>query len=312
MERRFAVLAGADRAEALTARVPRTRIALAAALAAVSLAAAAGTADARPKRRDAKAVFDRGVTAYQKGNYQAASEALGKSFELERDVDTLFAWAQAERKLEHCDKAIDLYEQLLTFNLPIANKTAVEGKLAECRTIVAQQTPPPPAPTPSEPASPPAPPPTPTSSNPVAATRPAPLPPPTTVAAAGPSVDSQPAPVGPPPAEGPPSYNALKDPIALSLFGAGTVGLGVGIVFYASGVSEGNKVADSPTIDDARTHHDHEKSRKTVGFAIGGVGVACLAGGLVWTLLHRDSEEQRTVTGWLTPAGGGLAITGPF
>ncbi|HEX3764761.1 MAG TPA: tetratricopeptide repeat protein [Kofleriaceae bacterium] len=287
-------------------RAPRARIAMAAALAAVSLAAAGGTADARPKRRDAKAAFDRGVTAYQKGNYQGASDALGKSFELERDVDTLFAWAQAERKLEHCDKAIDLYEQLLTFNLPVANKTAVEGKLAECRTIVAQQASAPPVPAPSEPAAAP--------SSPAAASSssPATAPPPTTVAAAGNPVDTQPAPAPTPATEGPPSYNLLKDPIALSLFGAGTVGLGVGIVFYASGVSEGNKVSNAPSINDARTHHDHEKSRKAAGFIIGGVGVACLGGGLVLTLLHRDSEEQRTVTGWLAPGGGGLAITGPF
>src|SRR5215468_11101614 len=116
---------------------------MAAVLAAVSLMGVAGSADARPKRRDAKAAFDRGVVAYQKGNFQGASEALGKSFELERDVDTLFAWAQAERKLEHCDKAIDLYQQLLTFNLPSANRMAVENKLVECRTIIAQQAPPP-------------------------------------------------------------------------------------------------------------------------------------------------------------------------
>src|SRR5262249_1065539 len=42
---------------------------------------------------------------------------------------------------EHCDKAIELYEKLLTYNLPAANKTAVEGKLDECRVVVAQQKP---------------------------------------------------------------------------------------------------------------------------------------------------------------------------
>jgi hypothetical protein len=37
-----------------------------------------------------------------------------------------------------------------------------------------------------------------------------------------------------------------------------------------------------------------------------------VGGGVVWILLHRDSGEQRTVTGWLAPGGGSLAITGPF
>lgn len=306
MERRLAVLAGTVNAQALSLWAPLARFAMAAVLVAVSLTSAVRPADARPKRRDAKAVFDRGVAAYQKGNYPAASEALGKSFELERDVDTLFAWAQAERKLEHCDKAIDLYEQLLTFNLPIANKTAVEGKLAECRTIVAQQSSPPPAPSQSEP---PAPPPSPPA--PSGAAGPPPVAPPAPSPSAG-SVEPQPPPAQPSGPEVPPPYSWLRDPVALSLFGAGTVGLGVGIVFYASGVSEGNKLSDAPNLDEARAHHDHEKSRKVAGFVIGGVGVACLGGGLAWTLLHRSSEEQPAVTGWLTPGGGGLAIAGPF
>src|SRR6185436_14201758 len=101
---------------------------------ALAVVLVAGAADAKPRRRDARVAFDRGVTAYQKGNFEAASEALGKSFTLERDVDTLFAWAQSERKLEHCDKAIELYEKLLAFNLPAANREAVETKLTECRT----------------------------------------------------------------------------------------------------------------------------------------------------------------------------------
>jgi hypothetical protein len=32
----------------------------------------------------------------------------------------------------------------------------------------------------------------------------------------------------------------------------------------------------------------------------------------VWTVLHRESSEQRTVTGWLMPGSGGLAVIGRF
>jgi hypothetical protein len=40
--------------------------------------------------------------------------------------------------------------------------------------------------------------------------------------------------------------------------------------------------------------------------------VALVGGGVAWLILHRDSGERRTVTGWLAPGGGGLAITGPW
>jgi hypothetical protein len=33
---------------------------------------------------------------------------------------------------------------------------------------------------------------------------------------------------------------------------------------------------------------------------------------VVWIVMHRGSGEQRTVTGWLAPGGGGLAVTGAF
>jgi two-component system response regulator HydG len=48
------------------------------------------------------------VKAYQAHNYALASKYLEKSFGFERDVETLFAWAQSERQLDHCDKASEL------------------------------------------------------------------------------------------------------------------------------------------------------------------------------------------------------------
>src|SRR5262249_7080555 len=194
-----------------------------------------GVEDARPKRRDARAAFDRGGGACQKGNYEAASEALGKSFELERDVDTLFAWAQTERKLDHCDKAIGLYEQLLTFILPQANRTAVEQKLAECRAMIAPS-PATPAPPPSEPVAPVAPPPPPATPTP----RPVAAPPPAVA----------PPPEAPRAAEVASGRSWYTDPIALSLLGAGVVagGVGAGFLVAAESASNGSKSAtDRPT-----------------------------------------------------------------
>jgi hypothetical protein len=308
VERRFAVHAGADAAQALSGW-SHGRIAMAVVLAATVLVGAARSAEARPKRKDAKAAFDRGVAAYQKGNFPGASEALGKSFELERDVDTLFAWAQAERKLEHCDKAIDLYQQLLTFNLPAANRSAVENKLAECRTIIAQQAPPPPA----EPVAPPAP-----------APAPAPSPPTVTAPPVSEPVAVAPARGGPlqprtdePPAAPGARYVPYKDPVALGLVGAGVVVAGIGAGFLVAAHSAGNDARSATTYDgvqDANHKVDQRNKLGAGGLITGGVLAAGGIGWVVWKLRApaSGSGEQRTVTGWLAPGGGGLVISGPF
>jgi len=274
----------------------RARRAATLALVIAAIAAAAGPAAARPKRRDARVQFDRGVAAYQKGNFEAAAEALGRSFELERDVETLFAWAQAERKLERCDKAIELYEKALTFNLAAANKAAVEQKLAECQAVIAAQTPrPEPAPAPE----PPIPPPDPADT---AVPPPAPAPPPMT--------SERPA-----PREAPvePTRRAwYTDPVALGLLGGGVIAGGVGAGFLVSAQSASNASKNATSYQDAgRLKHTAEQ-RGLIGGISAGAGGALIGAGVVWIVLHRDAGEQRTVTGWLVPGGGGLAIGGPL
>jgi tetratricopeptide (TPR) repeat protein len=256
----------------------------------------AGSADARPRSRNARLAFDRGVVAYQKGNFEGASEALGKSFELERDVDTLFAWAQAERKLEHCDKALDLYEKILTFNLPAANKTAVEQKAAECRAVIAAQTPKV-EPVPEPVAAPPA---APSSSEPGPA------------APVGPAVSDRSA----PPVEASSGGSRYTNPITLGLLGGGVVALGVGggFLFAAQSASNDSKNAaqNGKTYRDAEQSRDTAKQRGLIGAISAGAGVALVGIGVFRIVTHHDSGEQRTITGWLAPGGGGLAISGPF
>ena len=313
MERRLAVHAGPE-PEALSRpgfdaggapRPSRLRGVWLAVFAAVWLVA--GVADARPKRRDAKAAFDRGVVAYQKGNYVAASEALGKSYELEHDVDTLFAWAQAERKLDHCDKAMALYEQLLAFVLPAANRTAVEQKVAECKALM----PPPPSAPPPSPAPPlsPAPPPSPAAAE-ALATPPSAAPP--MVAQA-----SSPLPADHPetPVDAPAGRRWYNDPIALSLLGAGVVagGVGAGFLVSAQTASKNSKNAGDYPTSQSQKHTAEQRGKIGLATTIG--GGALVAGGVVWIVLHRGGErhdEVRGVTGWLAPGGGGLAFGGPF
>jgi len=263
----------------------------------LALAAMASAAEAKPKRRDAKTWFDRGVAAYKKGSFEAASEALGKSFDLERDVDTLFAWAQAERKLDHCGKAIELYEKLLAFDLPPANKEAVDAKLTECRTqlLVSDRkaTPPESAVAPSPDPLPVAPKADPTGEPPGAGDHGA--------SPSSPVTDARPG-----------ARAWYKDPISLALVGAGAVATGVGVGFLASAKSLDGDFKAAKDYQKAQDLSAQAKSHGNIGLIATGVGGALVVGGVAWIFTHRGTTEQHTMTGWLAPGGGGLAIAGSF
>jgi tetratricopeptide (TPR) repeat protein len=256
---------------------------------------AASAADAKPKRRDAKTAFDRGVAAYKKHNFDAASAALARSFELERDPDTLFAWAQAQRQLANCNKAIELYGTLLGFDLPVKNRAAVEAQLAECRDLILGQRPKV-TPLPDEPLA----------IEPEAARSPA-----------EPRVGEHPA-TPPPPAAtvvaapaSAPRRSWYKDPVALGLVGGGAVvaAAGGGILFSAWSLDRDSKAASS--YDDAQSLADKAKSREILGEITMGVGGVLVIGGAIWIATHWSSEEH-VVTGWLAPGGGGLGVSGTF
>lgn len=266
-------------------------------LLAVAVMLVAGAAEAKPRRRDAKVAFDRGVTAYQKGNFEGASEALGRSFSLERDVDTLFAWAQSERKLEHYDKAIELYEKLLALNLPAANRTVIEANLDECRAMAALQKPKPEA--------------VPVEAKPAEPLAQEPRPPPATEAA--PIAERPAAPVQAP---GTDTSSAArpwyKDPVALGLGGLGVVatGVGVGLLISANSLGSDSKAA-TDDYGRALDLRNQARTRGNIGGATAAVGAVALIGAAVWIVVHRKPGEQ-AVTGWLAPGGGGLAVAGGF
>jgi tetratricopeptide (TPR) repeat protein len=114
------------------------------------IAALATTAAAAPKKHAAKVQFQKGVAAYQKGDFDGASAAFERSFKLEADQETLFAWAQSERKLEHCEHAVELYQKLLAMKLPAENRSVIEQQIGECKPPPppAAEAPPTPAPAP--------------------------------------------------------------------------------------------------------------------------------------------------------------------
>jgi tetratricopeptide (TPR) repeat protein len=277
LERRLAVHAGARKK--VTAWLARGVIAAG--------VLAATTATAAPRKRDAKAAFDRGVAAYQKGDFAVAIEALGASFKLEADAETLFAWAQSERQLEHCDKAIELFGKLLELDMPAENRKAVQSKIEECKVIVAAQKPRQPERTPEK---------TPEKTPPG---------PEITPPDPGPKVVVTP--------HGPEGRSAWwKDPIGDALVIAGVAGLGVGGYFLYSGhKAEQDSHDNIADFADLNARAEKHGRNGVIASAVGGV---LLVGGIVRyaTRGGGGKTELTSITGWLAPSGGGLAAFGRF
>jgi tetratricopeptide (TPR) repeat protein len=116
--------------------------------------------------------------------------------------------------------------------------------------------------------------------------------------------------------EAPPAAPAARawyrDPIAVALLGTGVAAVGVGTGFLLSAQSADHDARTSASYQGVLDARDRASQRATIGSITGGAGIALVGGGLAWIFLHRDSREPRTVTGWIAPGGGGLAITSAF
>lgn len=236
---------------------------------------AAHAATAAPKGAKARQEFERGVKAYQKQDYPAAAAAFEDSWRDEQDVETLFAWAQAERLQNHCDVAIDLYKKLDKFNLNAENRQLIVSKKRECQEQIAAQKPP---------------------DEPVVHDPPEQPPP-----------HDEPEPPDHP--DRPehrkrPHREAghwYEDALGDSLMAVGLVGLGAGT---------GLLVASH---DDAQlsSTYGSAKTLGVIGESAGAVGLAGVILGL-WRYSSLPGDPPTTVTGWASPHSGGLAVTGSF
>jgi hypothetical protein len=234
----------------------------------VALVALAGVADAAPKKRAAKVQFQKGVSAYQKGDYTGASAAFERSFKLEIDQETLFAWAQAERKLDHCDRATELYTKLLAMKLPAENRSVVEQNVAECAALAA----PPPAPEPPAPSPPPEP--APVVAQPTASA-PTPLP-----------AVREDSPLAQPRDSGESSTAWYRDPVGDSFAVVGVAGLATGAAFLVSAHSADSKEHGAGTYQMFQSLENTAHMRGETGVIAASAGVAFVAAAVVWYVVR--------------------------
>jgi tetratricopeptide (TPR) repeat protein len=286
VERRLAVHAGAAKR-----------------LVAVALALLVATpAAAAPRKGKARALFDRGVKAYQTGDYAAAAAALDESYAIEKDVETLYAWAQAERKLEHCDRAIALWEKLLALDLPAKNKQAIQLKIDDCSAELAKQQAIAPKPGPA--------------AKPEPSSSPEPAAAPDEPAAGEPGAAATTATADLAPRREPPPESSgrsrWKNPIGLSLIGVGVIGLGAGTVFLLQARSADAAKDDAATLDEFLDKRDEARSKGTLSIVGYAAGAVLIGGGIAW-ILTRPDGERAALSGWIAPdGGGGVVLSGGF
>ena len=62
---------------------------------------------------EAEQLYQAGLNDYKAQRYEAAVAFLSRSFDLSPQAQTLFAWAQSERLLFHCEKATALFDRFI-------------------------------------------------------------------------------------------------------------------------------------------------------------------------------------------------------
>src|SRR4029079_17114013 len=119
-------------------------------------------------------------------------------------------------------------------------------------------------------------------------------------------------PIDPPVEEPPPKHDTVehppgtspwwKDPIGDALTVGGVVGLGVGAYFLYSGKQAEDRSHNNDSV--FKDEQDKAASRGKIGVVVTITGGALLVGGIV-RYMTRPKKEGTSVTGYLTPDGGG-------
>lgn len=85
-----------------------------------------------PVNAQAGALYEAGLTDYKAQRFESASRLLSQSFALVPQAQTLFAWAQSERFLFHCDQAVVLFDRFIAMAPPERQVAAAELAKRRC------------------------------------------------------------------------------------------------------------------------------------------------------------------------------------
>ena len=117
-------------------------------------------------------------------------------------------------------------------------------------------------------------------------------------------------------ASGPRTVHPFGAKVAIyggAVLAAGGVALGFyGLSKVPSNCDTGTHQCAAPPGDKSFSDASSAMRLSNIGWAVGGIGVAALAGGIVWYVTGKTTEapEQTAIAPWFTANGGGLAFGG--
>lgn len=217
--------------------------------------------------------FQDGVKRYEQKDWGGASAAFEKSYRLKPDSKTLFAWAQSERFAKRCAHSIELFTKLLEEQLTTDNRAVVQTNITECERVISDEK------AKAEEAAKAA------EAARAAKAREAVIVPPT------PPVPNKPQPEIR--AERRPWY---REPLGVTLVGAGAVSLAVGVGYYVKATSTDKSADDAATFADFVEGKQQARRQSQIGIIVGAGGAALLGAGIAYYLLRSDRPDSVAIT----------------
>lgn len=225
----------------------------------LALALATTSTPAPPDELDPRAreLLERGIAAYERGDFPAAIAAFEEGYAIQPAPVFLYTWAQAARYMDDCETAVELYDRFLATDPPVEQRTATEEYRAKCIP-------------PTEP--------------PSGAVLPAP--PPRVVEPQ--AIETAPVDEAPPAA----APRRRRDPLGPSLVAIGVALTATGIGLATAGGLAARAEADARVYEDFRDQHRRKIGFLASGIPLAGIGVGLLVGGIVRLVVRRRADRS--------------------
>lgn len=232
----------------------------------------------------AQQLFEEAQQAFEQKDYATASARLEQAYLIEPAAELLYPWAQAERNLDRCESAIDLYEKFIDTHPSQRMVEAAEQNIARCKETLAANAPaePPPVPAAGE-------------DDETAPREDTPPPRPK----ADPQRDDAPRKVG-------------RDPAGAVLVSVGAAGVIAGAVLLGIASKQAKKTSDAKDNSNYLDMRAAAMKQRNAGIAVMVVGGALVvAGAIRYGLLAR--KQKRTDVGvWVDRTGGVVSLSTRF
>ncbi len=250
-------------------------------------------APSKSDMEQALGLYNEGQAHFHGERFAKAAYVFEQSYALHARAQTLFAWAQAERLGQSCDLAKKLFGRFVLTETSEANRSAVQKLIGLCKSEGKEA---------AESSSPQGP-----ADEPVES---------------GSTQDDANSALSPLSVTGTNSTRLRKssrstpwytDLLADSLLLGGSVGVGVGVVFWLSSRTALQSAEnETQSHSEALANYDQAKSKRTIALVSGSLGLGLFAGAIFRIATRSSGDESLQVGAQLDSERAGLWVRGGF